>query len=144
MVAANFTIYFADEKFHTTWLSTGSGEMSRFFNDSPIESAGDDQYGISPFAKAIAKSLHEIVDPIGTTIAINGPWGAGKSSAVNLIRHELQAMPDTKLTLLDFKCWWYRGEEALTLAFFQELNSTLKLTLGEKVKNLVPALGRHV
>ena len=44
----------------------------------------DDRYGITPFAESIAKSILSIKEPIGTTIALNGPWGSGKSSAVNL------------------------------------------------------------
>lgn len=118
--------------------------MSQYFNDSPIECAEDDRYGIAPFAKALARSIRTVVSPIGTAIAINGEWGSGKSSAVNLIRNELNAAHDPNLEIVDFRCWWFRGEEALTLAFFQELNSTLKRTLGEKAKNLVPGIARQV
>jgi predicted KAP-like P-loop ATPase len=46
----------------------------------------DDRFGIDRFALALAKSIKDIESPIGTKIAINGPWGSGKSSAVNLIR----------------------------------------------------------
>lgn len=118
--------------------------MAQYFNDSPIERAEDDQYGITPFAKAIAASIKNMGSPVGTTIAIHGPWGSGKSSAVNLIRNELDAAKDGSLSIVDFRCWWYRGEEALTLAFLQELNSALRTGLGDKVKGLIPALGRHI
>jgi hypothetical protein len=47
--------------------------MHDYFNDSPIETAEDDRYGITPFAKSIAKSILSIKRPIGTTIALNGP-----------------------------------------------------------------------
>lgn len=116
--------------------------MSRFFNDSPIESPVDDQYGIMPFARSLAKSILGIKDPVGTTIALNGAWGAGKSSAVNLIRGELEKADDETLIISDFKCWWYRGEEALALAFLQNLHAMLSDTLKDKVKDLVPKLGR--
>ena len=95
--------------------------MSDYFNDSPIENFEDDDYGIGSFAKSLAKSFLNIKKPVGTTIALNGPWGSGKSSAVNLIRRQLEAVNDHKLTVTDFKCWWYRGEEALALAFLQNL-----------------------
>lgn len=114
--------------------------MADYHNDSPIENFEDDRYGITPFAKALAKSLVNIKSPVGTTIALNGPWGSGKSSAVNLIRRELKNQGDEKLIVSDFKCWWYRGEEALALAFLQELHSTLKDSLGDKVKDLIPSL----
>ena len=118
--------------------------MSKYFNDSPIERPDDDQYGISAFARAVATSLLNLANPVGTTIAINGPWGSGKSSAVNLIRNELDARKDEKLKVVDFRCWWYRGEEAIALAFLQELNGALKNSLGDRIKGMVPELGRHI
>lgn len=69
---------------------------------------------------------------------------SGKSSAVNLIRGELLARKDDQLSVFDFKCWRYRGEEAIALAFLQELNAALKTSVGDKVKGLVPEIGRHV
>jgi predicted KAP-like P-loop ATPase len=118
--------------------------MADYHNDSPIENFEDDRYGITPFAKTLAKSLINIKSPVGTTIALNGPWGSGKSSAVNLIRRELENLGDEKLVVSDFKCWWYRGEEALALAFLQELHSTLKDSLGDKVKDLIPSLTQRL
>lgn len=47
-----------------------------------------------------------MASPVGTTIAINGPWGSGKSSDVNLIRRELETRKNDQLTIIDFKCWW--------------------------------------
>lgn len=114
-----------------------------YFNDAPILSPDDDRFGIDRFAQALAKSFKDVESPIGATIAINGPWGSGKSSAVNLIRHHLKVdIEEGKLELIDFRCWWFRGEEALTLAFFQELNASLRKSLGEKAKELIPRLGK--
>jgi predicted KAP-like P-loop ATPase len=118
--------------------------MADHFNDSPIEGPEDDQYGISSFAESIAKSMLNIREPSGTTIALHGPWGSGKSSAVNLVRAALAASTDTKLVVTDFKCWWYRGEEALALAFLQNLNTVLKDGLGDKIKDLIPSLTQRM
>src|SRR5206468_11870154 len=107
--------------------------QSKNFSDTPILTPEDDRFGIDPFAQALAKSFRNIASPVGATIAINGPWGSGKSCAVNLIRHHLKKdIEDGKLGIIDFKCWWFRGEEALTLAFLQELNSSLHNSLSEK------------
>ena len=118
--------------------------MTRSFNDSPIKKAEDDIYGITPFAKRLAESIRSIEAPVGTAIALNGPWGSGKSSAVNIIRDELGAVDDKTLVISDFKCWWYKGEEALILAFLQNLNALLDKTFKDKVKKLVPQLGQHL
>ena len=118
--------------------------MIRFFNDNPIEKAEDDRYGITSFAELLAKSISSIQAPVGTAIALHGPWGSGKSSAVNIIRHKLESADDKTLVISDFKCWWYKGEEALVLAFLQNLNALLTNTSKDKVKGLVPQLGRHL
>lgn len=118
--------------------------LKSYFNDSPIEASEDDQYGIVPFAEALAKSILNVARPVGTTIALNGPWGSGKSSAVNLIRSALSNANDPRLVVTEFKCWWYRGEEALALAFLQNLNAVLGSTLKGKAKELIPKLGRGV
>lgn len=118
---------------------------SGYFNDAPIITPEDDQFGIDPFARALAHSFANMNSPIGVTIAINGPWGAGKSSAVNLVRHYLKPDVDNgQIEIIEFKCWWFRGEEALTLAFLQELNASLKKTLGDKAKELIPRLGKRL
>lgn len=112
-------------------------------NDSPIDSPDDDRFGIDPFAQAIATSIKNIRSPIGATIAINGPWGSGKSSAINLIKHHLASSDNTNAPIIiDFKCWWFRGEEALTLAFLQELNSAMERTLGDKARDAISKLGK--
>lgn len=116
-----------------------------FFNDSPIAIPEEDRFGIDPFARALARSLSEISSPIGATIALNGAWGSGKSSAVNLIRHHLRLITDEeRFVIVDFKCWWFRGEEALTLAFLQTLNTALGKGLGDKAKELIPKIGKKL
>lgn len=115
-----------------------------YFNDSPIEGADDDRYGVTGFADSIAKSITRMHKPVGTTIALNGPWGSGKSSVVNLIRAALAQSASDKLVVSDFKCWWYRGEEALALAFLQSLNGTLRTSLGDKVKDLIPNITQRL
>lgn len=118
---------------------------ARFFNDAPIFAPEDDRFGIDRFAQALAESFKNIESPIGATIALNGPWGSGKSSAVNLIRYHLKSDVDSgKLELIDFKCWWFHGEEALTLAFLQELNASLQKSLSDKAKELIPRLGKKL
>ncbi|MCG7981771.1 MAG: P-loop NTPase fold protein [Candidatus Thiodiazotropha lotti] len=114
-----------------------------YFNDSPIEIEEDDQFGAAPFAQSLAKSILTIQAPIGTALAINGAWGSGKSSAVNLIRQELKKNKK-QIEVSEFKCWWYRGEEALALAFLQNLHALLSHSLKDKVKDFIPKLGRNL
>ena len=116
--------------------------MTKYFNDSPIEHAEDDLYGVSPFAKSLAQSIRSIKAPIGTTIALNGQWGSGKTSVINIVRQEIENANDDGIVISDFKCWWYRGQDALALAFLQNLNALLINALSDKFKDLVPQIGQ--
>lgn len=114
------------------------------FNDKPIKSPGDDKFGFNSLAEAIAESISEMKSPEGTVIAINGPWGSGKSSLINLVRHHLGNSPKKDdLTIVDFKCWWFRGQEALTIAFFHELCSAMESS-GEAAKKAVSEIGAQL
>src|SRR5262245_22909658 len=101
-------------------------EARKPHNDRPITEPEEDRFGIDPFAKTLATSIRALTAPEGTVIALNGPWGSGKSSAVNLILHHLQqAVTANEIVVINFACWWFRGEEALALAFFRELYAGL-------------------
>jgi predicted KAP-like P-loop ATPase len=115
------------------------------YNDTPITDPSDDRFGIDPFAKALAASIRKIGSPEGTVIALNGPWGSGKSSAVNLILHHLKDAVDAgDITIINFACWWFRGEEALALAFFRELYAGLGPSLGDRFKQALPKIGTRL
>lgn len=114
-------------------------------NDQPIATPAEDRFGIDPFARALASSIRKLKTPTGSVIALNGPWGSGKSSAVNLVRHHLaDAVKTEELVLIDFNCWWFRGEDALALAFFRELYAGLAPSLGDKIKKALPKLGARL
>ena len=114
-------------------------------NDRPIADPGEDRFGIDPFAQALADSIRKMKSPEGTVIALNGPWGSGKSSAVNLVLHHVKdATAKGELAVINFACWWFRGEEALALAFFRELYAGIGPTLGEKFKKALPKIGARL
>lgn len=115
------------------------------YGDLPIETPEQDLYGIDPFVRSLAQSIRKMKTPQGVVIALNGPWGSGKSSAVNLLKHHLsEAIGRGELQTVTFNPWWFRGEEALVLAFFRELYSATKPTLSEKAKKALPKLGARL
>ena len=114
-------------------------------NDKPISEPAEDRFGINPFASALASSIRNLASPEGTVVALNGPWGSGKSSAVNLILYHLKdAIDAEQIVAVNFACWWFRGEEKLALAFFRELYSGLGPTLGKRFKKALPKLGARL
>lgn len=115
------------------------------YNDQPIESPIEDRFGVDPFARALAASFCKMKSPQGAVIGLNGPWGSGKSSAVNLCKYHLaEAVETGELAIINFACWWFRGEDALALAFFRELYAGLSPSLGEKAKKQLPRLGARL
>lgn len=111
--------------------------MMSEFDDKPIKSPDEDKFGFESLAKAVADSISKMKSPEGTVIAINGPWGSGKSSLINLVRHHLsKSRKKDPLKIVDFKCWWFRGEEALTIEFFRKLSSAMESSEGNTKKTL--------
>ncbi|MGV1964092.1 KAP family P-loop NTPase fold protein [Agrobacterium sp. 22-222-1] len=94
------------------------------------------------FAKAIAKSIANARAEDGLVYAINGPWGSGKSSAINLICRHLEASvkPD-ELEIVSFNPWWFTSTEALTLAFFQEMRATIGKSLSDQAQEAMATMG---
>jgi predicted KAP-like P-loop ATPase len=118
---------------------------SASFNDTPITLPEHDRFCFDPLARALARSIANIAQPEGTVFAINGPWGSGKSSVLNLIKHHLAAAPsDPPIQIVNFACWWYRGGEAMTLAFLQELFGALKPALPEHAQAELTKLAKRL
>lgn len=117
----------------------------RNFDDKPIQLPSEDHFGFDPFAKAIAETISGFDNPEGSVISINGPWGTGKSSIVNLVKHHLSKMENRdELKIIDFNCWWFRGEDALALEFFRDLYSAMDVAKSEKAKEAVSQLGSRL
>lgn len=120
-------------------------EMHVDYGDAPISAPDQDQFGIDGFVQSLARSLSQMASPNGVVIALNGPWGSGKSSAMNLLKHHLaDAVNAGTIEIVEFNPWWFRGEEALVMAFFRELYAAMQPSLGEKAKKLLPKLGARL
>lgn len=115
------------------------------YADLPITAPDQDLYGIDAFVKSLARSVKTMKTPQGVVIALNGPWGSGKSSAINLLTHHLQeAVEQDEMGVVTFNPWWFRGEEALVLAFFREFYTATKPSLSDKAKKVLPKLGARL
>lgn len=111
--------------------------------DQPITQPEDDLLGLAPFASALASAVHLLESPYGTAIGLHGPWGIGKSSALNLMKQELKTLaPNIKI--IDFNPWWFTGEDSLSRAFFSEIATALKDDIGEEKSEALRSIGRRV
>jgi predicted KAP-like P-loop ATPase len=114
-------------------------------NDTPIATPEDDQFGVDPFARALARAISEMPAPNGVVIAVNGPWGSGKSSAINLILFHLKELIEQeKLKVVRFSPWWLSGTEAITAAFFSDLEAAIGRSVGRQALEALQKVTRRV
>ena len=60
-------------------------------SDRVVERNDDDRFGFSGIAKRLAPSVIEASKGEGMVIGLQGRWGSGKTSLLNLLRDELAA-----------------------------------------------------
>lgn len=125
----------------------GGQDPAAISPDHPIERPEQDVFGFDPFARAIATSIAGLKSPEGLVIGIHGPWGSGKSSAVNLVKHHLTKgglKRAEDLTLVEFNPWWFSGADALAIAFFREMDSSVGKSLPAKARTVLRSMGRKL
>ena len=66
------------------------------YTDTPIRSIEEDRFWVSPYIDALCAFIRNSETPM--TIALQGEWGCGKSSFMNLIRQQLcdPALPEAE------------------------------------------------
>lgn len=85
--------------------SNESKEMVSSFGlcDSPIELEADESLGLRDYAASLIEFVRRCETPM--TIALQGDWGSGKTSLMNLIRSDIK--PDEKILDVWFNTWQY-------------------------------------
>lgn len=106
--------------------------------DKPIEAPAEDSLGRFPFVQRVAETIKTRSDPSGLVIAINGPWGDGKTSALNLLAGELKHCKD--IVTVRFNPWLFSSEADLTRSFFATLADVLGRQLGSNTEKLEKVL----
>lgn len=128
--------------------------MPNLVSDKPISSEDDDVLGLTSFADALAKSLVEMAPDEGLVISIQGDWGSGKTSAIQLAQRRLiirelareKSVPVAQIEghdwssiesdwnsivgqrrthIVRFNPWNFSGQDNLVRAFFSEIGATI-------------------
>ncbi|MDY4787896.1 MAG: P-loop NTPase fold protein [Bacilli bacterium] len=115
-----------------------------FLYDEPIKCESDDLLNRTKFARDFVLNLLSIPKGKNMTISINGEWGSGKTSLINLIKVELKKELSNRSSIsdksnfyyqiVDFAPWNTLDENAIVNQFFNTLISNFS---EEKVKNFL-------
>jgi hypothetical protein len=103
-----------------------SDTESSFITDIAFDPKDKDQtekLGFENFAKRIAEEIKTVSSKESVVFGINGEWGEGKTSMINLIRQQLE---DEKYTVVDFHPWKTNSGKAMNQLFFDALKDGLK------------------
>lgn len=91
--------------------------------DMPCTSEEEDLLEISKYVKGLGKFIRECKTPM--SIAIQGDWGTGKTSTLNLLKKNLEADKDTNgIKCAFFNTWQYSQfnmEDSLYVSFVHNL-----------------------
>ena len=78
---------------------------------------------------------------------LSGPWGSGKTSLLNMVEHELRALPESteKVVVFRFNPWWFSGSDALLVSFLHDfakvLGAKIKGAASKKLAKYLTAFG---
>lgn len=101
--------------------------------DNPITTWGQDIVGRRSFVEAVLTRLLIEQEPV---VAITGPFGEGKSSAVNLL--EIGARQSRRIIVIPFRSWLPGNDSAFAEALFQTADAEIRKTY------FIPRLQMHL
>ncbi len=116
-------------------------------SDRPVSTCVDDEFQIRPYIEGLAEFIKDCETPM--TVAVQGDWGCGKTSMMNMVRDYLN--PDDKnddIVDVWFNTWQFSQfnmDDTLAVTFLQHLlNELIKNVAHDKqVKdNLAPKVKR--
>jgi hypothetical protein len=126
-------------------------------SDGPKKQLQDDQLSVAPFIRRLVNPILSMPPGESFVVAIYGPWGYGKSTALNFMEEELfrASMPDVRRAataagekalpspiIVRFTPWLYGDVETLLSSFFETLSAELneEISSPKKRKRLANAL----
>ncbi len=89
-----------------------------FVSDRPLRKGDVDAMDLGAVARGLARFLRNENTQAPLTIAINGEWGTGKSSLMNLLQAELV---EAKFRPIWFNAWHHQSEDSLLAALLENV-----------------------
>ena len=99
--------------------------------DRPIEQASQDEFEVSPYVEGLGDFTLDCETPL--TIAVQGAWGSGKTSMMNMLQKYLEETG--KVETIWFNTWQFSQfnmDEQISLTFLEHLTKELGKAVGDK------------
>lgn len=110
--------------------------------DTPIREPSEDRLGRAPLAASLGEQILQTDASEGLVVGVIGPWGSGKTSFVNLVRHHVKSK---SVAVLNFNPWLFSGSEQLVQMFFSELTAHVRIGLGlDHIGEMLDDYGAHL
>lgn len=107
--------------------------------DQPISALDQDHLGRGGFASGLARQLKSYRDDRCLVVAFYAPWGAGKSSLLNLLANELARETEASALspiVIRFNPWNFSSLDSLLSMFFRELQAGAGRSEAKLAKNV--------
>lgn len=102
--------------------------LSRAGFEGPVMNAEDDRYGYTVIAEGLARSICALDENVSTVIGIEGQWGSGKTSLLNLLTAHLKTQVPATTQIVVFSPWVNSPDESPV--------SALMLTIAARLAKL--------
>jgi hypothetical protein len=89
--------------------------------DRPITTKEDDRLGFTPVAEHLAHAIADETAPDGLVFGIEGRWGSGKSTLINLTIEALRRIGGRAPEIITFSPWLVGERDELLRTLFDEL-----------------------
>lgn len=74
-------------------------------NDLPVATPEDDRYGFTSLAENLSQSIFALDTDVSTVVGIEGAWGAGKTSLLNLLQLQLKKDKPDNTHIIPISPW---------------------------------------
>ena len=111
-----------------------------FWEGRPIEKFSEDQLGRKDFARFFAEAIARHNGRESLVLAVNAPWGEGKTSFKNMVTDLLAQEKADRIVILNFTPWEWASQNQVSEAFFSEIAKQLELK--DKSENAKQAASR--
>ena len=86
-----------------------------YYPDEPITRPEEDEFARDVFVQNLANDINKWDSTASLVLALYGPWGAGKSSVLNLLKKQIEANNTGELAFFD--PWYFNSTEQLIQTF---------------------------